>query len=104
MTPRAFAVSGPNGSITINSIIQIDPTTWRVNFANHTAAGIYTLTVLPTVSDVAGNLLNQDRDATPGESTQDRYVLTYTLPPQPEVFTHVQVQSPFAMHQVLARG
>ncbi len=81
MTPRAFAVSGPNGSITINSIIQIDPTTWRVNFANHTAAGIYTLTVLPTVSDVAGNLLNQDRDATPGESTQDRYVLTYTLPP-----------------------
>ena len=81
MTPAAFSVSGPSGSVRVTSVTQIDSTTWRVNFANQTAAGNYSLTVLPTVSDVAGNLLNQDRDATAGEATQDRYVQNFTLPP-----------------------
>jgi subtilisin-like proprotein convertase family protein len=85
LTAASIQVTGPNGAIAIGSITPLTSTTlasgtqWRITFANQTAAGKYTLTVLPTVTDVAGNLLDNDRDGVSGEATQDRFVSEKTL-------------------------
>ncbi|MGN6546117.1 MAG: proprotein convertase P-domain-containing protein, partial [Aureliella sp.] len=74
LTASSVQLSGPNGAITVASITALSSTQYRITFANQTAAGTYTVTVLPTVQDLAGNLLDQDRDGVAGESTQDRFV------------------------------
>ncbi len=79
LVPSAFAISGPNGSIAVTQVTQVSGNVWRVSFANQTTAGVYTLVVLPTIRDAAGNLLNQDRDTVSGEATQDRFTASTTL-------------------------
>ncbi|MCC6512052.1 MAG: S8 family serine peptidase [Pirellulaceae bacterium] len=81
MVSSAFQVTGPGGTIAITSVALVTGNTWRISFANQTAAGNYTLSVLPTITDNAGNLLDQDRDAVAGEATQDRYTTSFALPP-----------------------
>ena len=79
MVASAFEVTGPNGSIAVTSVAQLSGNVWRVSFANQTAPGAYTVVVLPTIRDAAGNLLNQDRDTVSGEPVEDRYTVTVTL-------------------------
>ncbi len=79
MVPSSFTLNGPSGAIAISSVTRLTGNNYRIAFATQSAAGVYTLVVLPTVRDVAGNLLNQDGDATPGESVQDRYTATFTI-------------------------
>jgi subtilisin family serine protease len=81
MVPSNFILNGPNGLVSVSSVIRLTGNNWRLNFATQTFAGLYSLTVLPTVKDVAGNLLNQDGDATAGETTEDRYTSAFTLNP-----------------------
>ena len=79
MIPSNFLLNGPNGLVAVSSVTRLTGNNWRLNFATQTFAGLYTLTVLPTVKDIAGNLLNQDGDATAGETIEDRYTSSYTL-------------------------
>ena len=79
MVASAFEVTGPNGSIAVTSVAFVSGNVWRVSFANQTAPGTYTVVVLPTIRDAAGNLLNQDRDTASGEPVEDRYTATATL-------------------------
>jgi serine protease len=63
-------ISFANGNSTVN-----------LTFSRQTTQGTYSLIVEPTVKDVAGNLLNQDNDATFGEVTQDRFTATRLVTP-----------------------
>ena len=79
MTTSAFQVTGPSGPIAITRVALVSGNVWRISLATQTAPGTYSLVVLPTVRDIAGNLLNQDRDTISGESVQDRYTASTTL-------------------------
>lgn len=85
LTATSLQVTGPSGAIAIASIAPLtnsalaSGTQWRITFTNQTVAGKYALTVLPTVTDAAGNALDQDRDGVAGESVQDRFVSGMSL-------------------------
>lgn len=79
MVASAFEVNGPNGPIAITRVALVSGNVWRVSFANQTTPGVYTIAVLPTIRDAAGNFLNQDRDTVSGEPIQDRYTSMITL-------------------------
>jgi subtilisin family serine protease/subtilisin-like proprotein convertase family protein len=80
LTASTVQVSGPNGAVAIASITPLDSgTRWRVAFSTQSAAGKYSVAVLPAVADASGNLLDQDRDGVAGEATQDRFVAETSL-------------------------
>ncbi len=72
-------LTGPLGAISLSSISAIGGSTYRIEFAQQAASGTYTVVVGPSISDVAGNLMNQDGDATFGEATQDRFTNSVTI-------------------------
>jgi subtilase family serine protease len=62
-------LTGPSGALA-TSVQATGTNTFRLNFIT-LAAGDYTLQVGPDITDLAGNRMNQDGDATNGEPTQD---------------------------------
>lgn len=84
MNPASITTSrvqllGPNGiAITPTSITPLGTTNtlFRIQFAAQSTLGSYTLKLAPTVTDAAGNLLDQDRDGNGGESVQDVFSST----------------------------
>ncbi|MFO1062485.1 MAG: S8 family serine peptidase [Pirellulales bacterium] len=81
MTTPNIKVYGPFGEITITGITALDAsgTKWRIAFSPQAAVGNYTLNIAPTVTDLAGNKLDQDRDGTGGEAVQDVYTATTSI-------------------------
>jgi subtilase family serine protease len=51
---------------------------YRVEFPVQNLDGVYQLVVRPTLTDLAGNMLDQDSDGVAGENLDDQYV--YSLP------------------------
>ena len=80
MTPASFQLQGPSGAISLSSVTSQNAarTVWRIAFASQNAAGIYTVSVLNSVADDAGNRLDQNRNGITGE-VADRYSATYTI-------------------------
>jgi hypothetical protein len=78
-TASDVALTGPAGTISISSVASIGGSTYRVAFAQQAATGTYTLLVGPNLTDVAGNLMNQDGDGSFGEATEDRYTNSFTI-------------------------
>lgn len=77
ISPSSVKLLGPSGqAIPVTFTFANGNSTVNLSFARQTTQGTYTLIVEPTVKDVAGNLLNQDNDATFGEVTQDRFTAT----------------------------
>ena len=70
-----------NGSISVSSITEVGLNRFRVSFAPQTAPGTYHVRIGPNVSDLAGNLLDQDRDGIAGESVDDVYDALFNLVP-----------------------
>ncbi|MBC8353961.1 MAG: right-handed parallel beta-helix repeat-containing protein [Planctomycetes bacterium] len=56
-----------------------DARTLEVLFATQSALGRYELILNPTLRDVSGNVLDQDRDGTSGEAIGDQYFADFTL-------------------------
>lgn len=84
----ALSVTGPSGLVTISSIQKSisDPTKVVVRFSgNNSTAGTYKIDVAVTARDLAGNLLNQDRDNQAGEVQQDRFSSQTNLIPTTQV-------------------
>ncbi len=81
VTLSSIQLTGPNGSIAATSVTPTNAnrTVWRVVFPTQSAVGTYQLTVLPTALDTAGNLMDQDRDAIPGELNQDNFSSSFVL-------------------------
>ena len=78
--PASFTVAdvsltGPSGAIALQGVMPLGNRRYRIEFAEQEAVGAYTLSIGPNVSDVAGNLLDQDQDGTPGEAGEDVYTV-----------------------------
>jgi subtilisin family serine protease len=74
--------TGPGGAITTNYTITpvgTTGTTFDVSFTAQTAAGTYTMVIGPDIRDTSGNQMNQNGNATAGETTADRYTATGSL-------------------------
>jgi len=70
--------TGPNGatintSYTITAVAGSNNTQFDVSFSPQTAPGSYSMVIGPDIRDTFGYQMNQDGDATNGESIQDRY-------------------------------
>ena len=76
------AFTGPSGADIRDRIISViarGASQVVVTLQNQTATGEYSLTLGPDIRDVAGNLLDQDGDGTPGEAGEDSYTATFTV-------------------------
>jgi subtilisin-like proprotein convertase family protein len=63
-----IALQGPaNQSITPTSLTG-SGALWHLNFPAQSTGGLYTVTIGPHIKDLAGNEMNQNGDATPGQS------------------------------------
>ena len=58
-TPSAITLVGPTGTITVNQPQLVSGTTYSITFAPQATQGTYTLTVAPSVADLAGNAMAQ---------------------------------------------
>lgn len=70
-TPSDVVLRGPTGRIGVTAVAAVigaSNTQFDLSFPAQTAGGTYTLTIGPNVADVAGNLMDQDADGTPGEA------------------------------------
>lgn len=75
-----FVVTGPGGRVAVRSIDRLttDASVVRVTLERAVDPGLYTIEVLPTVADRAGNLLNQNGNAIGGE-TGDNVIAQFEL-------------------------
>lgn len=76
------AFTGPSGSIAVTGVTVVPGSFDRkfdITFAPQITRGNYQLVLGPTISDLAGNAMDQDADGVLGEATQDRFVATFTL-------------------------
>jgi subtilisin family serine protease/subtilisin-like proprotein convertase family protein len=93
-----ISLKGPDGDITPTSVSPVPGNNrqFDVKFAAQTAIGTYTLVLGANIKDLAGNLLDQDRDGTGGELTDDWYTATFDISDQltfdsPDVPKHIDV-------------
>ena len=107
-TPLAITLSGPGGVVVVNQPTLVSGTTYAIGFANLTALGSYTLTVAPSVADLAGNKMDQNRNGINGEvgdsfsgafsiSLPDLIVAPGSIIPPPTAITGTTVPISFAI-------
>ncbi|MDH5639643.1 MAG: putative Ig domain-containing protein, partial [Nitrospira sp.] len=78
-TAADVVMTGPTGAIPITAITG-SGATYTLTFANQTTAGAYTLTIGPNVTDLVGNLMDQNGNGVNGEAgTADAYQSTILL-------------------------
>ncbi len=78
-TPAQVSLTGPSGAVTISSVTALSPTTFQISFGAQTAAGVYTYSIGPGVTDLAGNAMDQDGDGSSFGQSDDAYTGTFTL-------------------------
>jgi serine protease len=80
-TDDVASLTGPGGPISVLAVTPVAGSSrqFDVTFAPQTAEGSYTLVIGPNISDKAGNLMNQDGDATLGEDPEDQYTTSFTI-------------------------
>jgi hypothetical protein len=71
--------TGPNGSIPVNSITQVNARTFTVNFDPQSTAGAYTLVLGPNIFDAFGNQMDQNQNFILGEDPGDRLTLKFNV-------------------------
>ena len=75
-----FSMTGPNGTVPITGVTAVSGSagkTFRVSFAS-AATGAYSLAIGPNIADLAGNLMDQNGNGTPGENS-DAFIARATL-------------------------
>lgn len=80
---QLFDITRPDGTLLpswfVNSVL-IQGNTFTIQLSPQTAAGNYTINLKPLLfKDLRGNVMDQDRDGTGGESVQDQYTSTISL-------------------------
>lgn len=80
LTLADVAITGPGGgAIVPMSLTSLGNNRYRVGFPEQRANGLYQVVVGPQVLDLAGNLLDQDGDGTPGEPGEDAFAGGFTI-------------------------
>jgi subtilisin family serine protease/fibronectin type 3 domain-containing protein len=82
-------LEGPSGAIAPLAIHSVGSGEFEVEFAPQNTPGVYRLVVGPDVTDVAGNVMDQDQDGTGGENPDDRFETIFTLEPGPEYVARI---------------
>jgi len=86
--PRTFLPSdvrdfvGPNGPITVSSVKVVDPATdlqFQISFPAQSSNGSYSFNLSPTITDLAGNELDQSGGYVNGQDPQDSFVFQFAL-------------------------
>ncbi len=91
-TPADVSILTPAGAIAATSVTNLGLNQCRIQFAPQTRSGAYNVTVGPTVLDLAGNAMDQDRDGLNGESADDRCHCAFTLVDVDLIVSNVQVE------------
>ena len=78
-TPEDVGISGPNGAIQPLSVTRLTANIFRIGFPFQGTSGNYTVTIGTELSDLAGNPMNQDNDASNGEGPVDGYVAAFQV-------------------------
>lgn len=76
--------TGPNGAIDLSQLtVALVPFSndreFDIAFPTETTEGAYSLVFGPDLTDLAGNLMNQDNDAVNGEDPEDRYTAGFAI-------------------------
>jgi subtilase family serine protease len=74
-----ISVTGPNGTIVPESLTSVDEKTFHVSFSSQSEEGDYEIRIVPEVSDIEGNLMDQDKDKVNGETSDDVYIGGFTI-------------------------
>ncbi len=74
-----LSLFGPAGVVEPLTVTRLDESTYEVGFAPRHDAGQYQLVVGPEITDLAGNLMDQDGDGTGGELPADQFSASFTL-------------------------
>ena len=89
---NGVTITGPNGrNLSITSIESLGGTAYRINVAEQTAYGQYTVTVSNTVTNLAGNRLNQNGNSEYGEA-DDVFVGSFNIADVDLTITGVTVE------------
>jgi len=77
--PTSFTVddvgiTGPAGPVAVESVTHLQAMTWRVSFATLQTPGAYGVEIGPNITDLLGNLMDQDGDSTNGEPVDDLFI------------------------------
>ena len=81
-TTSNVSILAPGGvAIAPLAINALSSTMYAVTFPKVSASGRYTVTVGPQITDVAGNLMDQNRNGINGEVLGDNYTATFTIAP-----------------------
>jgi serine protease len=74
-------ITGPDGPIEALAIVPVSGTgrQFDVTFAPQATLGAYTLRVGPNISDLTGNLMDQDTDGVGGEDPGDVFEATFSI-------------------------
>lgn len=73
--------TGPSGPIEVLAVAPVAGSSrqFEIRFAPQSEEGNYTLVIGPDISDLAGNLLDQNGNGIGGEDPQDRYTARFTI-------------------------
>ena len=75
-TPEDVLFVGPGGPVPITGVERLSPGEYAIRFDRLPVSGEYQLTVLPDISDINGNLFDQNRDGVGGQP-EDAYEHTF---------------------------
>ena len=107
-TPSDVKLDGPSGSVVVSNVSPLTTSSFRIQFAPLTIRGDYQIVIGPDVLDLAGNLMNQDNDATNGEATEDQYRANLRLILADTIFTTAttisESNTTFDMKSILIDG
>ena len=78
-TADVSIVKPNNQTVAATTIEEVGFNRFRVTFAEQTLVGQYNVKVGPNIADLAGNLLDQDRDGQAGETADDVYDATFNV-------------------------
>ncbi len=70
----------PNGqTVAASGIQEVGLNRFRISFPGQTLVGTYHVKVGPNIADLAGNVLDQDRDGSQGEPSENVYDASFNL-------------------------
>ena len=72
------SIAGPSGSVAATEITSLGGNSYRIGFASQAERGIYRVQVGPNITDLDGNLMDQDQDNIGGELNGDVYAFSFS--------------------------
>ena len=78
-TAGDVSIVGPDGGIAVLGIESSGDRTYSISIPPQTTGGEYNVVIGPDIDDFGGTSMDQDRDGTPGEASQDAFSTTLTI-------------------------